>query len=167
MEIPKPHIKNGWSFHYCSTKVNKDYTNTSTIKGKNTSIFDSSKGFKDNHGNTCSFRGRAFWIYSKGPSSTIIQTFISYLWMSLSNFLIIKMERNQESVGWRYHMEGTFKEHTLLNIFPSYCLFPHAILNKARILEWVSIPFSRGLSLTQGLNPRLLYCRQILYYLSH
>ena len=30
-----------------------------------------------------------------------------------------------------------------------------------------SIPLSRGIFLTQGLNPGLLHCRQILYYLSH
>ena len=46
----------------------------------------------------------------------------------------------------------------------------------ARMLEWVAIFFSRGRSrencesrifLTQGLNQGLLYCRQILYHLSH
>ena len=31
----------------------------------------------------------------------------------------------------------------------------------------VAIPFSRGLSLTQGLNPGLLHCGQILYHPSH
>ena len=35
----------------------------------------------------------------------------------------------------------------------------HGIL-QARILEWVAIPFS------WGLNPDVLYCRQILYHLS-
>ena len=34
------------------------------------------------------------------------------------------------------------------------------------VLEWVAIPFSRG-SPTQGSNPGLLHCRQILYHLSH
>ena len=38
---------------------------------------------------------------------------------------------------------------------------------QARILEWVAIPFSRGILLTQGLNLGLLHCRQILYHLSH
>ena len=42
----------------------------------------------------------------------------------------------------------------------------HGIL-QARILEWVAIPFSRGIFLTQGLNPGLLYCKHILYHLSH
>ena len=38
---------------------------------------------------------------------------------------------------------------------------------QARILEWVAIPFSRGIFSTQGSNPDLLQCRQILYLLSH
>ena len=42
----------------------------------------------------------------------------------------------------------------------------HGIL-QARILEWVAIPFSRGSFWTQGSNPDLLHCRQILYHLSH
>ena len=35
------------------------------------------------------------------------------------------------------------------------------------ILEWAAIPFSRGIFPTQGLNPGLPHCRQILYQLSH
>jgi len=35
------------------------------------------------------------------------------------------------------------------------------------ILEWVPIPFSRGIFLIQGLNLGVLDCRQILYHLSH
>ena len=38
----------------------------------------------------------------------------------------------------------------------------HGIL-QARILEWVAIPFSRGIFPTQD----FLHCRQILYCLSH
>ena len=41
----------------------------------------------------------------------------------------------------------------------------HGIL-KARILEWVSIPFSRRSS-WQGSNLGLLHCRWILYHLCH
>ena len=41
----------------------------------------------------------------------------------------------------------------------------HGIL-QARILAWITIPFSRGSSLTQGSNPGLWPCRQILYLLS-
>ena len=42
----------------------------------------------------------------------------------------------------------------------------HGIL-QARILKWVAIPFSRGLSQPKdrGLNPSLLHCRRILYCL--
>ena len=42
----------------------------------------------------------------------------------------------------------------------------HRIL-QARIPEWVAIPFSMGFFPPQGLNPGLLYCRQILHPLSH
>ena len=38
-------------------------------------------------------------------------------------------------------------------------------ISLARILEWVATPFSRGSS--QGLNPGLSHCRQVLYHLSH
>ena len=40
--------------------------------------------------------------------------------------------------------------------------FVHEAL-QARRLEWVAISFSRGIFLTQELNPSLLHCRQILY----
>ena len=42
----------------------------------------------------------------------------------------------------------------------------HGIL-QARILEWAAISFSRGIFPTQGLNPCLLNCRQILNQLSY
>ena len=42
----------------------------------------------------------------------------------------------------------------------------HGIL-QGRILEWVAIPFSRRIFLTQGSNPHLSHCRQILNCLSH
>ena len=35
-----------------------------------------------------------------------------------------------------------------------------------RILEWVALPFSRGIFPTQGLNQGLLHCRWILYQLT-
>ena len=37
----------------------------------------------------------------------------------------------------------------------------HGIL-QARILEWVALPSSKGIFPTQGSNPRLLHCQQIL-----
>ena len=43
----------------------------------------------------------------------------------------------------------------------------HGIL-QARVLKWVVIPFSRGSPVrSQGSNPGLLHCRQILYHLRH
>ena len=40
-------------------------------------------------------------------------------------------------------------------------------ISQARILEWVVISFLQGIFPIQGLNPRLLHCRWILYLLSH
>ena len=36
----------------------------------------------------------------------------------------------------------------------------------ARVLEWIAISFAKGILPTQGLNPGLLHCRQMLYRLS-
>ena len=44
--------------------------------------------------------------------------------------------------------------------------YAHGIL-QARLLEWVAIPFSRGIFPSQGSNSGLLKWRQILYQLSH
>ena len=38
---------------------------------------------------------------------------------------------------------------------------------QGRILEWVAIYLLQGIFPTQGLNPGLLHCGQILYHLSH
>ena len=42
----------------------------------------------------------------------------------------------------------------------------HGIL-QARTLEWVCLSLLQGVFPTQGSNPGLLHCRQILYQLSH
>ena len=42
----------------------------------------------------------------------------------------------------------------------------HGGVLQTRILEWVAIPFSRGIFPTQGSNLHLLLCRQILYHLT-
>ena len=42
----------------------------------------------------------------------------------------------------------------------------HGIL-QARILEWVAVPFSRGIFPTQGSNPGLPHCKWSLYRMSH
>ena len=38
---------------------------------------------------------------------------------------------------------------------------------QARVLEWLTIFLLQGIFLTQGSNPGLLHCRQMLYHLSH
>ena len=47
---------------------------------------------------------------------------------------------------------------------PMDCIVPGIL--QARILEWVTFPFSRGIFPTQGSNPGLPHCRWILYQLS-
>ena len=44
--------------------------------------------------------------------------------------------------------------------------FPVYRILQARTLEWIAIPFSKRNFTTQGSNPGLLPCRQILYHLS-
>ena len=44
------------------------------------------------------------------------------------------------------------------------CSSANGIL-QAGILQWVAVPCSRGIFLTQGLNLGILLCRQILYHL--
>ena len=57
---------------------------------------------------------------------------------------------------------------TCLNLFnPKDCSLAGSSvcgILQARILEWVSIPFFRGSSRTQGSNPGLSHFRQILYH---
>ena len=38
---------------------------------------------------------------------------------------------------------------------------------QALVLEWIAISFSRGIFLTQELNPGLLHCRQMIYQVSY
>ena len=56
---------------------------------------------------------------------------------------------------------------SLTHCNPMDCSPPDFYINgifQARVLEWVAIPFSRGIFLIQGLNLRLLHCRQFLYH---
>ena len=59
--------------------------------------------------------------------------------------------------------------HVLQSASPMDCSPPgssvHGIL-QARTLEWAVMPSSRGIFTTQGSNPSLPHCRQILYHLS-
>ena len=53
---------------------------------------------------------------------------------------------------------------------PTDCSLPgssvHGIF-QARILQWIAVPYSRGIFLTPGSNPCLLHSRQTLYHLNH
>ena len=40
-------------------------------------------------------------------------------------------------------------------------------ISQVRVVEWGCHSLLQGIFPTQGSNPRLLPCRQILYYLSH
>ena len=53
---------------------------------------------------------------------------------------------------------------------PMDCSLPSSSIHRisqARTVEWVAICFSKGSSPTQGSNPGLPHCRQILYQLSY
>jgi len=50
------------------------------------------------------------------------------------------------------------------------CSLPGSLVHEncqAGVLQWVAISFSRKIFPTQGSNPGLPHCRQILYRLSH
>ena len=52
------------------------------------------------------------------------------------------------------------------SVHPYRCSLPgYSILGilQTRILEWIAIPLLQRIFLTQGWNPGLLHCRQILY----
>ena len=73
---------------------------------------------------------------------------------------------------WSFSFLNLFKVKLLSPILcdPMDCSLPgssvHGIF-QARVLESVAIPFARGIFLTQGSNPGLPHCRQMLYHLSH
>ena len=52
---------------------------------------------------------------------------------------------------------------------PMDCSLPSSSIRgffQARMLEWVAISFSRGFFLTEGSNPGLVHCGQVLYHLT-
>ena len=84
-------------------------------------------------------------------------------------------ERDKTPEEWAFLCSVTQLCPTLCNSLN--CSLPGSsvhVIFQARILEWKywsgegsAIPFSRGIFPTQGSNPGLLYCRQILYHLSY
>ena len=68
-------------------------------------------------------------------------------------------------ISFKYESESEVAQSCPTLCDPVDCSSPgssvHGIL-QARILEWVAISFSRGISPTQGSNPGLPHCRQLL-----
>ena len=53
---------------------------------------------------------------------------------------------------------------------PMDCSLPGSSIHgisQVRVLEWVAMSFIQAIFLTQGRNPGLPHCRQMLYCLSH
>ena len=73
---------------------------------------------------------------------------------------------NEKNLPFTLHVVHVFAMILPPRSFMSKAPLSMGIL-QARILEWVAMPFSRGSSQTQGLNPGLPHCRWILYYLSY
>ena len=73
---------------------------------------------------------------------------------------------------WSFSFFNLFKVKLLSPTLcdPRDCSLPgspvHGIF-QARVLEWLAIPFARGIFLTQGSNLGLPHCGQMLYHLSH
>ena len=118
----------------------------------------------------------------RGPSSQIrfiYHTYISQLhWLLISSHYqpckswstSLSTAKGSTEVWWSWR--NTLDSNSWISFFlishsvTSDSLRPHGIL-QARILEWVAVPFSRGIFPTQGSNPGLPHCRWILYKLSH
>ena len=112
-------------------------------------------------------------FYYTSPNCTLIQ----YLHIIIPLVKLKKVkEKNTEFGSWILHIPTLYLCKVLVTqLRPTLgglmdCIPPgssvHGIL-QARILGWVAILFSRGISLTQGLKPGLLHGRQILYHVSH
>ena len=72
--------------------------------------------------------------------------------------------------NWNHPLGLVWKGKSVAQSRPTLCnpvvSSVHGI-SQPRILEWVAIPFSRGIFPTQGSNQGLPHCRRILYCLSH
>ena len=85
-------------------------------------------------------------------------------WTELEDYFTAQVELNLSLVNivWWWFSCQVVSE----SCDPMDCSLPdssvHGIL-QARILEWVTISFSRGIFPTQGLKLGLLHCRRILY----
>ena len=85
-------------------------------------------------------------------------------------FLIIKQLGKSLTPIFSYQLTCLIAQLCLTLYNPTDYSLPgssvHRIL-QARILEWVVIPFSKGIFPIQGSKPGILHCKYILYNLSH
>ena len=88
-------------------------------------------------------------------------------------FLLMLFNKNKSFVNIKMHPNYTWLK---VKVLVAHSLSPWTVAQKAplfmvfsqaRILEWVAIFLLQGIFLTQGLNPGLLHCKQILYRLSY
>ena len=86
-----------------------------------------------------------------------------------------KVMTNRESVLKSRDITLPTKESEVVQSCPTLCnpmgcSLPGSSIHgifQAKVLEWVAISFSRKIFPTQGLNPGLPHCRQMLYRLSY
>ena len=74
------------------------------------------------------------------------------------------------SCSWGNMLALFFSRSVVSLCEPMNCSPPGSSVHgnlQARTLQWVSHCLLQGIFLTQGSNPHLLLCRQILYHLSH
>ena len=112
-------------------------------------------------------------FYYPSPNCTSIQ----YLHIIIPLVKLKKVkEKNTEFGSWILRIPTLYLWKVLVTqLRPTLCDLIHCIppgssvhgILQARILGWVAILFSMGISLTQGLKPGLLHGRQILYHPSH
>ena len=97
------------------------------------------------------------------------------MWMPASPSRVGKWKADNESCTITVHGKNANVNVLVSQLCPTLCdpmdcsppgSSVRAFL-QAGILEWVAIPFSRGISRTQGSSPGLQHCRQILYRLNH
>ena len=82
----------------------------------------------------------------------------------LSNGILFSLKKEWRSYICHNRESNRESRSVASNSLPDHRI--HGVL-QARTLGWVALPFPRGIFPTQGSNPGLPHCRQILYQMSH